>query len=213
MTFRHMHNDIRSEYFLLVVLENSDRYSQEYRHIRAEVVRRAVPHKMAILAEPHFEPRVEVWNDDHKDNCTGYRSASWVLSKTSGTYVDGMALRGQIDSHPIHTPLNKGRPYGNNVDFKAHSIDWNTARAIADFYKKQDAFVTKHNLTRRDNDFYVALNHLAQFLKITKVLFHKEGVTHCSLAEANCFEETDIAFASVRIEEMLKPFYKETPTA
>ena len=207
MTFRHMHNDIRSEYLLLVVLENLDCYSREYRHIRAEVVRRAVPHKMAILAEPHFEPRVEVWNDDHKDNCTGYRSASWVLSKTSGTYVDGMQLRGQIDVGS--RPLNKGRPYGNRVDFKAHSIDWNTALAIADFYKKQDAFVTKHNLTRRDNDFYVALNHLAQFLKITKVLFHKEGVTHCSLAEANCFEETDIAFASVRIDEMLKPFYRD----
>lgn len=207
MTFRHMHNDIRSEYLLLVVLENLDCYSREYRHIRAEVVRRAVPHKMAILAEPHFEPRVEVWNDDHKDNCTGYRSASWVLSKTSGTYVDGMTLRGQIDVGS--RPLNKGRPYGNRVEFKAHSIDWNTARAIEQFYKKQDAFVTKHNLTRRDNDFYVQLNHLAQFLKITKVLFHKEGVTHCSLAEANCFEETDIAFASVRIDEMLKPFYKD----
>ena len=202
-----MHNDICSEYLLLVVLENSDHYSREYRHIRAEVVRRAVPHKMAILAEPHFEPRVEVWNDDHKDNCTGYRSASWVLSKTSGTYVDGMQLRGQIDVGS--RPLNKGRPYGNRVEFKAHSIDWNTARAIEQFYKKQDAFVTKHNLTRRDDNFYVALNHLAQFLKITKVLFHKEYVTHASLADANCFEETDIAFASVRIDEMLKPFYRD----
>ena len=42
MTFRHMHNDIRSEYLLLVVLENLDCYSREYRHIRAEVVRRGV---------------------------------------------------------------------------------------------------------------------------------------------------------------------------
>lgn len=109
----------------------------------------------------------------------------------------------------MHPPLNKGRPYGNQVEFKPHTVDWNTARAIADFYKKQDAFATKHNLTRRDDNFYVALNHLAQFLKITKVLFHKDGVTHCSLSEANCFEETDIAFASVRIDEMLQPFYRE----
>jgi hypothetical protein len=209
MTFRHMHNDVRSEYLLLVVLENSDRYSQEYRHIRADVVRRAVPHVLSPIIEEGDVQRVTTWNDEYPSKCTGYRSASWVLSKTSGTYVDGMQLRGQIDSHPIHTPLNNGRPYGNSVNFKAHSIDWNTARAIADFYKKQDAFATKYNLTRRDDNFYVALNHLAQFLKITKVLFHKEGVTHCSLAEANCFEETDIAFASVRIDEMLKPFYKD----
>lgn len=197
-----MHNDISSKYLLLIALEERDSFSSEYRHISATVVRQAMPHAV------NSENVVVDWADEYADKCTGYRSASWVLSKTSGIYVDGMCLRGQIDVGP--RPLNKGRPYGNNVDFKAHSIDWNTARAIADFYKKQDAFVTKHNLTRRDNDFYVQLNHLAQFLKITKVLFRKKGVTHCSLAEANCFEECDIVFASVRINEMLQPFYKET---
>ena len=200
MSFRHMHNDIRSEYLLLVVLEERDVYSLDYRHIRATVVRRAVPHGV------NSEGAVVNWADEYPQKCSGYRVASWVLSKTTGVYVDDMQLRGQIDNNSH--PMNDGRPYGNRVEFKPHSVDWNTARAIEQFYKKQDAFVERHKLTRQDNNFYVALNHLAQFLKITKVLFHTEGVTHASLSEANCFEETDIAFANVRIEEMLKPFYK-----
>lgn len=207
MTFRHMHHDVQSERLLLVVLENSDSYSREYRHIRATVVRRAVPH----VIDPNVIGTVKTWNDEYEAKCFGYRVASYILSKTSGTYVDDMQLRGQIDV--CEKPMNGGRPYGNRVEFKPHSVDWNTARAIADFYKKQDAFVEKHNLTRRDDNFYVQLNHLAQFLKITKVLFHKQYVTHCSLADANCFEETDIAFASVRIDEMLKPFAREAIAA
>lgn len=204
MTFRHMHNDIQSERLLLVVLESPDSYSRQYRHIRATVVRRAVPH----VIDPNVIGTVKTWNDDYPDKCFGYRIPSYCLTKTSGIYVDDMQLRGQINI--CENPLNQGRPYGNQVDFKPHTVDWNTARAIADFYKKQDAFVEKHGLTRRDDNFYVALNHLAQFLKITKCLFYKPGVRHCSLNDPNCFEECDIAFASVRIDEMLRPFYKET---
>lgn len=208
MTFRHMHNDIRSEYLLLVALEERDRFSLDYRHIRATVVRRAVPHVMTPIINDGDVQTVQTWNDDHIDKCSGYRVASYVLSKTSGIYIDDMELRGQIDV--CDRPLNNGRPYGNEINFKPHSVDWNTARAIADFYAKRDKFIDKYKLTRRGDNFYVELNHLAQFLKITKVLFYKPFVTHCSLADANCFEEYDIAFAADRINEMTQPFYKPT---
>lgn len=75
----------------------------------------------------------------------------------------------------------------------------------------QDAFIEKHKLTRQDNNFYVALNHLAQFLKITTLLFFKPGLTYLPLSEPSNFFETDIAFAHVRIEEMLSPFTNRPP--
>ena len=75
MTFRHMHNDIRSEYLLLVVLENSDRYSPEYRHIRATVVRRAVPHAI------NSEGVVVDWADEYPQKYAGYRVEAGYFRK------------------------------------------------------------------------------------------------------------------------------------
>lgn len=200
MSFRHMHQDVQSERLLLVVLESSDFAHSEYRHIRATVVRRAVPHAV------NSEGVVVDWADDYENKCFGYRVASYCLTKTSGTYVDDMQLRGQIDANPAYQPLNAGKPYGNEINFKPHSVCQNSARAILDFFNKRDKFLDKFGLSRRGDDFYVELNHLAQFLKITKVLFYKPGVRHTSLSETANFEECDIAFAKVRIDEMLAPF-------
>lgn len=208
MSFRQPYQDPRSERLLLVALEEKQYHGSEYRHIRATVVRRAVPHKMAPKIDGS-ENCVAEWHDDYEAKCTGYRVASYVFpTSATNIYVDDMQLRGQIDVMP--KPLREGRPYGNKVDFKPHTVDANTAQAIAAFYKKFNAFVDKYNLTRQDDDFYVALNHLAQFLKITKVVFYKKYVTHAALSDVNVFEECDIAFAKVRINEMLKPFLNET---
>lgn len=208
MTFRQPYQDPKSERLLLVVLEEPQYHGSEYRHIRATVVRRAVPHTMAPKIDSS-ENCVAEWNDDYAANCTGYRVASYVFPTAStNIYVDDMQLRGQIDVIP--RPLRNGRPYGNSVRFTPHQVDANTAHAISDFYKKYNKFIDKYNLTRQDDDFYVALNHLAQFLKITRVVFYKKYIMHASLADANVFEECDIAFASVRINEMLAPFLKET---
>lgn len=204
MSFRQPYQDPRSERLLLVALEEKQYHGSEYRHIRATVVRRAVPHKMAPKIDGS-ENCVAEWHDDYEAKCTGYRVASYVFHRTCPIYVDDMQLRGQIDAMP--KPLCDGRPYGNAVRFTPHQVDANTAQAISSFYKKFNAFVDKYNLTRQDDDFYVALNHLAQFLKITKVLFFRPGVTHAGLGDASMFMETDIAFASVRINEMLAPFY------
>lgn len=205
MSFRQPYQDPRSERLLLVALEEKQYHGSEYRHIRATVVRRAVPHKI----DPNVVGTVKEWNDDYEAKCTGYRVASYVFpTSASNIYVDDMQLRGQIDAMP--KPMRDGRPYGNKVTFTPYQVDANTAQAITAFYKKFNAFVDKYNLTRQDDDFYVALNHLAQFLKITRVVFYKPHVTHASLSEANCFEETDIAFAKVRIDEMLAPFLNET---
>ena len=206
MTFRQPYQDPRSERLLLVALEEKQYHGSEYRHIRATVVRRAVPHKI----DPNVVGTVKEWHDDYEAKCTGYRVASYVFpTNSTNIYVDDMELRGQIDVMP--RPLRDGRPYGNAVRFTPHQVDANTAQAITAFYKKFNAFVDKYNLTRQDDDFYVALNHLAQFLKITRVVFFKPGVTRASLSEANCFEETDIAFAKINVDAMLKPFLNETP--
>jgi hypothetical protein len=208
--FKHPHQDIQSERLLLVTLEEPQFHNSEYRHIRATVIRRAVPHKMALPTEETNAPRVDIWNDDHIDKCTGYRVASYVFSKTSGTYVDDMQLRGQMDVMP--RPMRDGRPYGNNVTFTPHNVDQNTARAILDFYSKHEKFCDKNHLNRAPDDFYVALHYLAVFLKITKVVFFKKGVRHAALSEANCFEEMDLVQTKVRIDEMIAPFYQKSET-
>jgi hypothetical protein len=204
--FKHPHSDIQSERLLLVSLEEPSFHNSEYRHIRATVVRRAVPHKYRADAPAICDGTgVETWNDDHITKCSGYRVASYVFSKTSATYVDDMQLRGQLDVMP--RPMRNGRPYGNKVIFKPYDVDQNTARAISDFYTKYGKFFDKNNLRRQDDDFYVALHYLAVFLKITKVVFFKPGVRHASLSEANRFEEMDLVQAKVRIDELLAPFY------
>jgi hypothetical protein len=208
MTFRQPYQDPRSERLLLVALEEKQYHGSEYRHIRATVIRRAVPHTI----DPNVVGTVKEWNDNYPEKCTGYRVASYVFPTNSANiYVDDMQLRGQINAMP--SPLRSGRPYGNSVRFTPYQVDANTAQAISGFYKKFNAFVDKHGLTRQDDDFYVALNHLAQFLKITKVVFYKKYITHASLSEANVFEECDIAFASVRIDELLAPFLQISETA
>ena len=208
MTFRHISTEIASERLLLVVLEDAERSSYSYRHIRATVIRRAVPHKLRKDAPAIYDGTgVEVWNDDHIGSCSGYRVASYSSARKDAVYVDDMQLRGQIDV--LDNPLNNGRPYGNKVNFKPFDVCKDSAKAIFGFFQKMENFKNRHNLNRSDKDFYVELNHLAQFLKITKVVFFKPGVRHASLSEANCYEEIDIAFAKERIDAMLAPFYKE----
>jgi hypothetical protein len=199
MSFKHVSSDPKSERVLLVVLEEKSFYASEYRHIRATVIRRAVPH-----VKHDYSDGIAEWNDDYAHKCSGFRVASYAFNGKTPTYVDDMQLRGQIDLG--NNPLNSGRPYSNKITFKPFDVCANSAFQIFGFFKKWEKFVDGHNLTRQEDDFYVALNHLAQFLKITKVVFMKKGVHHCSLSETNCFEEVDIAFAKVKIDEMLEPF-------
>lgn len=208
MTFRHISTEIASERLFYVQLDDAQYVGSEYRHIRATVIRRAVPHKLRKDAPAIYDGTgVEVWNDDHIGNCSGYRVASYSSARKDAVYVDDMQLRGQIDIG--HNPLNNGRPYGNKVNFKPFDVCKNSAKAIFGFFQKMENFKNRHGLNRSDKDFYVELNHLAQFLKITRVVFLKSGVRHASLSEANCYEEVDIAFAKGRIDAMLAPFYKE----
>lgn len=201
MSFRHLSCEITSERLLLVVLEEREQYSGDYRHIRATVVRRAVPHVMQKEAPLY----VATYNDAFAVSCSGYRVASYSSThKVSAVYVDAMQLRGQIDT--CTKPLNEGRPYANKVNFKPHDVCKYSAKAMFGFFQKLENFKNRHGLTHRDDNFFVELNHLAQFLKITKVLFIKGGVRHCSLADAQCYEEVDIAFAKERIDAMLAPF-------
>ena len=141
-----------------------------------------------------------------EEKATGYRVASYVLSKTGGTYVDDMQLRGQIDA--TQNPMHEGRPYGNNVEFKPYKVDANTARAISDFYAKYSKFLDKNKLYNQSDDFYVAMHYLAVFLKITKVIFSKPGKRQTNLSDLDNFEELNLVEAGVRINEMLAPFVK-----
>ncbi len=202
MSFKHFTCDPKSERVLLVVLEEKSFYASEYRHIRATVIRRAVAH--TVRKEENLPDAIVEYNDDYAHKCSGFRVASYVFNGKTPTYVDDMQLRGQIDLG--NNPLNHGRPYSNKITFKPFDVCEKSAFQIFGFFKKWEKFVTTHNLTRQEDDFYVALNHLAQFLKITKVVFMKNGVHHCALSETNCFEEVDIAFAKVKIDEMLQPF-------
>ena len=204
MTFRHISTEIASERLLYVVLEEREQYSGEYRHIRATVIRRAVPH----VTDTNVVGCVTTWNDEYAAKCSGYRYASYVLLKHGASvYVDDMQLRGQIDL--CQKPLNEGRPYRNKINFKPFDVCKNSAKAIFSFFQKLENFKNRHGLNHSDKDFYVELNHLAQFLKITRVAFVKPGVRHATVADGNCYEEIDIAFAKERIDAMLEPFYKE----
>lgn len=206
MSFRQPYQDYSSQRLLLVVLEDKEYAGSEYRHIRATVIRRAVPHKVQENTLGGTDTVIE-WFDDHPNRCTGYRVASYVFpTKNSNIYVDDLQLRGQIDEMP--NPLNKGRPYGNEVRFRPHTVDANTAHAISSFYKKYSKFYEDNNLSRRQDDFYTALKSLSQFLKVSTICFYKPGVRHAALSEANCFEEMHIVDAEERINTMLAPFYR-----
>jgi hypothetical protein len=147
---------------------------------------------------------VEEYNDAPAERCTGYRVASYVKQARQDIYVDDMQLRGQIDAMP--KPMRDGRPYGNKIVFKPYQVQMDSAKSIFEFFRKMKIFKTKFNLNRSGDDFYVELNHLAQFLKLTRVLFYKPGVRHSSLEEANNFFECDIALCEERINEILAPF-------
>lgn len=205
MNIRLPYQDPTSERLLLVVLEDAQYPQSDYRHIRATVVRRAVPHKLRADAPAIYDGTgVEVWNDDHAQRCSGYRVASYVKQARQDIYVDDMQLRGQIDAMP--RPMRDGKPYGNKIVFKPYQVQMDSAKAIFEFFRKMEIFKTRYNLNRSGDDFYVELNHLAQFLKLTRVLFYKPGVRHTSLEETSNFFECDIALCEEHINKMLAPF-------
>lgn len=90
MKIRLPYQDPTSERLLLVALEDPQFFGTEYRHIRATVVRRAVPHKLRKDAPAIYDGTgVEEWNDAHKPHCTGYRVASYVkLPYGKSIYVE-----------------------------------------------------------------------------------------------------------------------------
>ena len=204
MNIRLPYQDASSERLLLVALEEPRYPISDYRHIRATVVRRAVPHKM----KDYNSAVVDEYWDAPEERCTGYRVASYVKqARGVNIYVDDMQLRGQIDAMP--QPMRDGRPYGNKVKFQPYQVQMDSAKAIFEFFRKMEIFKNRHNLKSSD-DFYVELNHLAQFLKITRVLFYKPGITHSSLESTGNFFECDIAFAEEPINTMLRPFLHTT---
>lgn len=207
MKIRLPYQDPTSERLLLVALEDPRFFGTKYRHIRATVVRRAVPHKLRKDAPAIYDGTgVEVWNDAHEPHCTGYRVASYVkLPYGKSIYVDDMQLRGQIDT--VLQPMRDGKPYGNKISFKPYSVQMDSAKAIFDFFQKLEIFKKQHGINASD-DFYTELNHLAQFLKITRVLFFKPGVGFSNLELTGNFFECDIALCEEHINAMLAPFLR-----
>jgi hypothetical protein len=202
MSFKHHTCDPRSERLLLVTLEEPEQYSREFRHINATVIRRAVPHTMRAEAPL----TVAEYNDEYAEKCSGYRNASYVFTGKVPTYVDDMQLRGQLDTGV--NPMCEGKPYGNQIRFSPFLVDSKIAFHILDFFKKLEKYNAKHDLGNYDRDFYTVLYHLAQFLKVTTVLFYKPGVRSCNLSQTNNFEEVDLLAAKGRIDALLQPFYQ-----
>jgi hypothetical protein len=198
MTFRHISCEIASERLLLVVLEEKQYPCSEYRHIRATVVRRAVPHVKSAHSDT-----IATWNDDYEGKCTGYRVASYSSTKKNAVYVDDLELRGQIDAMP--KPCRDGRPYGNKVVFKPYQLEMRSAKCVFEFFQKMENFKTKNNLNRGNDDFYEELHHLATFLGITTILF-RTNTGHGSLAETRDYEECTLAAAAGQIDKLLAPF-------
>lgn len=142
------------------------------------------------------------WRDG-KD-AQGYRNCSWSKSTTGAIYTASMELRGQIDA--TSNPLREGRPYGNGIEFKPHSVDKNTAKAIYDTYSKYEKFCEKQSNGTRD-DFAAELFRLSQFLRISKFLFYKNPRSY-SLSNPLLFDEADYPEACNKIAEIIAPFYK-----
>jgi hypothetical protein len=202
MSIRLPYQDIQGERLLLVALEDAAYGGSDYRHVRATVIRRAVPHTYRDN-EPSV---VATRNDEPPSTCKGYRVASYVFGKggSNPTYVDDMQLRGQIDV--MAKPLRNGKPYGNEVTFTPHQVCQQTAKAIADFYTKYGKFLAKEPNNSYEMEFAEKLNQLARFLKISKFVFFKNGVRHSGLGEPQNFEEGDIVFAMRQIDRLLAPF-------
>lgn len=210
MTFVHPNGDTRSERLLLVVMEREERVGMmrgEWRHIRATIIRRAVPHRLRPdAADARDSAGVEEWHDDWADRCAGYRTASYQYTKTSHIYVDGMELRGQIDALPTGKALNKGRPYGNSITFKPYSVGALEAKAIGDFYKKYTSYTQKRAWCGGQEEFPVHLERLSRFLNISRFVFYKPNVDYTSLETINNLNEVNLTDALAEVEVLLKPF-------
>ena len=197
-------DDLSGERLLFVNMERStDAYSGAYAHIRATVVRRAVPDVV--------EPFTSTWIWEDGANSVGYRNAHWSGTGRRAVYVDGLVLRGQINVHSqsAHT-LDGGRPYGNELEFRAMYLRKpEQAQAIADtltkYQKYRDDCYQKG--TRAPDEFYERVCEFGNFLKIKKFLFARNSTSsECWLSRPEDFYETYFAGAKVAIEGLLAPY-------
>jgi hypothetical protein len=201
MSFNHLNNEAPGKRFLFVQLEQPERYSTDWRHICATVVREAVSHI------PPNETKTW-WDYYDEQNAQGYRCSSWSARSPKAVYVEDLQLRGQIDVNRSE-PLNNGRPYANKVEFRTHSVDANNARAMNDFFTKMHKFYDKHNYRIESDSFLGSLYALSEFLGIKTFLFYAPGITSSSFDQKDNFIECNFAEATEQINKMLAPFSRD----
>ena len=197
MSYQRLDGEYPAERLILVRLEEKDYTGGAYAHIRAEVVRRVVPD---LIIE---EGKVATYYDGAAEKVSGYRNCSWSKNTVGAIYVADMSIRGQIDTDP--KPLRNGVPYGNELCFKPYSVDLNTAKAMHDTLAKWEKFGNKHR--QNHDNFLGEVLLLANFLKITKLLFPKTPRWASLEGKAN-YEEQTLLTGMLKITAMLAPYVK-----
>jgi hypothetical protein len=167
--FNHHSYEAPGERLLLVQMEARPNYPSEHRHIVAYVVRRAC----ADVPRPDEPNKTLTWYDGKEP--TGYRTANWHVGceRKTGHYVQDLEVRGQIDAYmPNHKKLADGKPYGGVVRFRPYEVDHNNAMAMANFFRRYDAFKDKLYLTgsvpQQDSEFFRSCLLIWTFLDLKK---------------------------------------------
>ena len=202
MRVRSRFDEPNCERLLLIELEPKPNIPSDYRHISATVVRRAV------ADVKNKEDGTSQWWDGVEP--IGYRNTTWSChSPVKAVYVDGLQLRGQIDAHgdAAKCVLNKGRPYGNEITFRASYIEQTQADAMSKTFAKLSK-AKKADSSHDANDFTTQLFFLAKALGISRFIFHTSPYANGLLASKH-FVEYDFSQANKAINKLLQPFYKD----
>ena len=202
MSFNHLNNEAPGRRYMFVRMEQTERYCTEWRHILATVAREAVSHIPPNENKTH-------WDYFDETYAKGYRCASWSARSPKALYVDDMQLRGQIDVGRT-TPLNNGRPYGNEIRFKPHEVTADNARAIDAFYTRMHKWYDKNKYPYSSDSFLGSLYILSEFLGIKHFLVYAPGVTHSSYDRIENFVVLNFAEFTEWYNKTMEPFFVET---
>lgn len=165
--FNYHEYEAPGERLLLVQMEARSNYASEHLHIEACVIRRA--HADVPCADN--PEKTKTYYDGKM--ASGYRTANWHVGndRKSPLYIADLKIVGQIDAYmPDHNKLCNGAPYGSDVRFTPYCVELANSLAMAQFYRRYEAFRQKThlagNMPQFRNDFFRSCFQIWTFLDL-----------------------------------------------
>lgn len=166
--FNHHKHEAPGDRLLLVQMEARPNYASGHRHIEAYVIRRACA-DVPLTDNPE---QTQTYYDGKSP--IGYRTANWHVGndRKSPLYTADLKITGQIDAYmPGHKKIvGGGAPYGGDVRFTPHYVEFANALAMANTFRRYEAFRQKAhlhgNMPEFKNDFFKSCFLIWTFLDL-----------------------------------------------